>query len=50
MTLHNPWAHNKTVGDYSTPPEDLGDGYMRISREDYEKYFDTTTIEKDEED
>ncbi|RAX24429.1 cysteine protease [Actinomyces sp. Z5] len=49
VTLYNPWAHNDTAGDYSAPPGDLGDGYIQISRKDYEKYFDTTTIEKSEE-
>ncbi|RAX24549.1 MULTISPECIES: C2 family cysteine protease [unclassified Actinomyces] len=48
VTLYNPWDRNDAASDYSTPPEDLGDGYMRISREDYEKYFDATTIEKGE--
>ncbi|RAX19085.1 cysteine protease [Actinomyces sp. Z3] len=50
VTLYNPWGENHPAEDYSTPPGDLGDGYIRISREDYEKYFDVTTIEKDEED
>ncbi|WP_176765849.1 hypothetical protein [Actinomyces ruminicola] len=49
MTLYNPWAHNDAADDYSPPPGGLGDGYIRISREDYEKYFDSTIIEKSEE-
>ncbi|WP_158247592.1 C2 family cysteine protease [Actinomyces qiguomingii] len=48
VTLYNPWGTNHTVEDYSAPPGDLRDGYIRISRADYEKYFDVTTIEKDE--
>ncbi|MBE6476374.1 MAG: cysteine protease [Actinomyces succiniciruminis] len=49
VTLYNPWGHNDTTEEYSEPSEDLPDGYIWISREDYEKYFDTTTTEGDDE-
>ncbi|MBE6482827.1 MAG: cysteine protease [Actinomyces ruminicola] len=47
VTLYNPWGHNDTAEGYFAPSEDLPDGYIRISRADYEKYFDITTIEDD---
>ncbi len=46
VTLYNPWGRNHTAGDYSTPSGDLKDGYIRISRADYEKFFGKTTIEE----
>ncbi|SDN77581.1 Calpain family cysteine protease [Actinomyces ruminicola] len=46
VTLYNPWGRNDTAGDYSTPSGDLKDGYIQISRADYEKFFGKTTIEE----
>ncbi|WP_158247617.1 cysteine protease [Actinomyces qiguomingii] len=40
VTLRNPWAHNDTA-DGSASGDD---GIIRISREDYEKYFGRTDI------
>ncbi|WP_103062410.1 C2 family cysteine protease [Actinomyces qiguomingii] len=40
VTLRNPWAHNNTAD--GSDAED--DGIIRITREDYEKYFNRTDI------
>ncbi|WP_281241799.1 C2 family cysteine protease [Actinomyces ruminicola] len=44
VTLRNPWARNDTSGGYVPPEEDEEDGLIRITREDYEKYFQHTDI------
>lgn len=44
VTLRNPWGINDTAPGYSAPSGDRPDGLIRISRQDYEKYFAVTDI------
>lgn len=47
VTLRNPWGKNDTSNGYNHPLSDKDDGLIRVSREDYEKYFANTTIAED---
>ncbi len=44
VTLRNPWGHNDTADGYTHPADDDADGLIRITRADYEKYFNRTDI------